>query len=450
MTLRIASAEDAHLWRPLLGRPGFPGWTDDYASILPLLEDWQAWLPGVLEAVTIETARLIAARLARGGYRALHPPSQRRAGDALARRRSDAASSRRAAVRERFMVWQETLGFTFWAVERKEDGELLGFCGLKIADDPQSPVEGEYEVGWRLREDAWGQGYAKEAAAASLDFAFDRLGAERVVALTVEGNAPSWGLMLRLGMTRRADLDYDTASWADGNGHRLRDEARAMAKLIPFGGKAPRIDPAAFVAPGAVLIGDIEIGPEASIWYNCVLRGDVNHIRIGARTNIQDGSVLHVDSPRPGNPAGLPTIIGEDVLIGHMAMVHGCILHDRAFVGLGRDRDGRLRDRERRDARRRRPAAPGRRIPAGQLWAGRPAKYVRDLSEEELAGQQAGVAHYVALAKLHAAALKLRLPEGRVRRLVARQPKLRAVDLLRSPTHPQPLPSREGRRIRGG
>jgi RimJ/RimL family protein N-acetyltransferase len=121
-----------------------------------------------------------------------------------------------AVVRQRFMVWQEKLGFTFWAVERKADGELLGFCGLKIADDPESPVEGEYEVGWRLREDSWGQGYAKEAAAASLDFAFHRLGAERVVALTVDGNAPSWGLMIRLGMTRRPDLDYDTALWADG------------------------------------------------------------------------------------------------------------------------------------------------------------------------------------------------------------------------------------------
>jgi carbonic anhydrase/acetyltransferase-like protein (isoleucine patch superfamily) len=178
------------------------------------------------------------------------------------------------------------------------------------------------------------------------------------------------------------------------------------AQLISFGGKTPRIDPAAFVAPGAKLIGDIEVGPEASIWYNCVLRGDVNHIRIGARSNIQDGSVLHVDSPRPGNEAGLPTIIGEDVLIGHMAMVHGCILQDRAFVGLGAivmdgceiEGGGMLAAGA--------LLAPGRRIPAGQLWAGRPAKYVRDLSEEELAGQQAGVAHYVALAKLHAGAIR--------------------------------------------
>ncbi len=126
------------------------------------------------------------------------------------------AEQQAAAVRERFIAWQDARGFTFWVVERKADGDLLGFCGLKIADAAGSPIEGEYEVGWRLREDAWGRGYAKEAASATLDFAFDRLGAERVVALTVEGNAPSWGLMLRLGMTRRADLDYATAHWTDG------------------------------------------------------------------------------------------------------------------------------------------------------------------------------------------------------------------------------------------
>ncbi len=178
-----------------------------------------------------------------------------------------------------------------------------------------------------------------------------------------------------------------------------------MAKLISFGGKAPRIDPTAFVAPGAVLIGDIEVGAEASVWYNCVLRADVNHIRIGARSNIQDGSVLHVDSPRPGNEAGLPTLIGEDVLIGHMAMVHGCILHDRAFVGLGAIVMDGCEIESGAMLAAGALLAPGRRIPAGQLWAGRPAKYVRDLSAEELAGQQAGVAHYVALARLHAAAL---------------------------------------------
>ena len=119
-------------------------------------------------------------------------------------------------VRDRFMRWQEERGFTFWVAERKSDAELLGFCGLKIADDEGSPVYGAIEIGWRLREDAWGQGYAREAAAASLDFAFGKLEAERVVALTVEGNAPSRGLMIRLGMTRRPELDYVGADWADG------------------------------------------------------------------------------------------------------------------------------------------------------------------------------------------------------------------------------------------
>jgi carbonic anhydrase/acetyltransferase-like protein (isoleucine patch superfamily) len=171
--------------------------------------------------------------------------------------------------------------------------------------------------------------------------------------------------------------------------------------LIPYAGRSPRLDRAAFVAPGAVLIGDVELGPEASIWYNCVLRGDVNRIRVGARTNIQDGSVIHVDSPRPGHEGGHPTLIGEEVLIGHLAMVHGCVLHDRSFVGLGAivmdgceiESGGMLAAGA--------MLTPGKRIPGGQLWAGRPAKYVRDLTAEEQAMNLAGVAHYVSLAKAH-------------------------------------------------
>jgi RimJ/RimL family protein N-acetyltransferase len=122
----------------------------------------------------------------------------------------------RERLASRFIAWQEERGFTFWAAERKADGALLGFCGLKVADDSGSPIEGDYEAGWRFREDAWGQGYAKEAAIATLDFAFDTLEAKRVVALTVSGNTPSWGLMERLGMIRRADLDYVGAPWAEG------------------------------------------------------------------------------------------------------------------------------------------------------------------------------------------------------------------------------------------
>jgi len=175
----------------------------------------------------------------------------------------------------------------------------------------------------------------------------------------------------------------------------------AGANLLSFAGKTPLIDPQAFVAPGAQLIGDIEIGPEASIWYNCVLRGDVNRIRIGARTNIQDGTVLHVDSPRPETPEGHPTLIGEEVLIGHLAMVHGCILEDRAFVGLGSIVMDGCRIESDSMLAAGAMLTPGKTIPSGQLWAGRPAKYVRDLTSADIAGMRAGVAHYVELAKRH-------------------------------------------------
>jgi RimJ/RimL family protein N-acetyltransferase len=119
----------------------------------------------------------------------------------------------KAATRTRVENCAERNGFCFWLIERKEDGghlagEVLGFCGLKRADAPGSTIPGEFEIGWRLREDAWGKGYAKEAAMASLDAAFGRYGAETVYALTIRENEPSWGLMKRLGMARRNDLDY--------------------------------------------------------------------------------------------------------------------------------------------------------------------------------------------------------------------------------------------------
>lgn len=121
-----------------------------------------------------------------------------------------------AAARARLESYRADYGHTFWVVERLADGALLGFCGLKRSNQPGGP-QGMMEVGWRLREDAWGQGYAREAAAASLDLAFDRFGADEVIALTVEGNAPSWGLMRRLGMERRADLDFASADFDPGN-----------------------------------------------------------------------------------------------------------------------------------------------------------------------------------------------------------------------------------------
>jgi carbonic anhydrase/acetyltransferase-like protein (isoleucine patch superfamily) len=170
-------------------------------------------------------------------------------------------------------------------------------------------------------------------------------------------------------------------------------------------GKAPRIHTSAFIAPGCRIIGDVEIGPDASIWYNCVIRADVNRVVIGARSNVQDGSVVHCDSPKPGRPEGFATIIGDDVLIGHMAMVHGCTLEDRAFVGLGAivmdgctiRSDGMLAAGA--------LLTQGKVIEPRQLWAGRPAKSLRDLTDEALAQMQAGVQGYVVNAHLHCEAL---------------------------------------------
>ena len=180
---------------------------------------------------------------------------------------------------------------------------------------------------------------------------------------------------------------------------------RTDISLIAINGKAPRIHSSAFIAPGCRIIGDVEIGPDASIWYNCVIRADVNRVVIGARTNIQDGSVVHCDSPKPKRPQGFPTIIGDDVLIGHLAMVHGCTLEDRAFVGLGAivmdgctiRSDGMLAAGAQ--------LTPGKVIESRQLWVGRPAKHVRDLTDEALADMQAGVQGYVVNGKLHGAAL---------------------------------------------
>jgi RimJ/RimL family protein N-acetyltransferase len=132
----------------------------------------------------------------------------------------------RNAAQARVEGYRRDHGHTFWVVERRDDGALLGFCGLKRSNQAGGP-QGMMEVGWRLREDAWGQGYAKEAAAAALDLAFDQFGADEVIALTVQGNTGSWGLMRRLGMVRREDLDFDSPDFDPEN---PRIIAYAMAR----------------------------------------------------------------------------------------------------------------------------------------------------------------------------------------------------------------------------
>jgi len=167
--------------------------------------------------------------------------------------------------------------------------------------------------------------------------------------------------------------------------------------LHPFNGIVPKLDPTAWVAPGAQVIGDVEMGAESSVWYNVVVRGDVMPIRIGARSNIQDGSIVHVTR-------GLAaTSIGDDVLVGHMAIIHGCTLMDRSFVGLGGivmddcviEPEGMLGAGS--------LLSPGKRIGPRELWLGRPAKLVRMLDDADVARNAAGATGYVALARLHRA-----------------------------------------------
>jgi RimJ/RimL family protein N-acetyltransferase len=120
-------------------------------------------------------------------------------GPPLTREQSDAAIARMQA-------YQDKLGYCFWAIERRGDGEFLGFCGLKPG--VIGPLVGEIEIGWRLREDAWGRGYAKEAAFASLAWGWANLDTAWIMAITTPANSPSWGLMERLGMERRRELNF--------------------------------------------------------------------------------------------------------------------------------------------------------------------------------------------------------------------------------------------------
>lgn len=124
--------------------------------------------------------------------------------------------AKKQGAQERLLSYEREHGHTFWVIERKSDGAILGFCGLKRSNQQGGPI-GMMEVGWRLREDAWGRGYAKEAAIASLEIAFDRFAVDEVIALTVARNEGSWGLMERLGMRRREELDFENADFDAAN-----------------------------------------------------------------------------------------------------------------------------------------------------------------------------------------------------------------------------------------
>lgn len=177
----------------------------------------------------------------------------------------------------------------------------------------------------------------------------------------------------------------------------------SSATVLAVKGIAPRIASTAFVAPGCRILGDVSLGENASIWYNCVIRGDMSHIRIGARTNVQDSCMIHCDSANGDHPA-YPTLIGEDCMIGHMSLLHGCTLEDGAVTGMGTiifsgatiESDGMLAAGA--------MLTSGKVIKSRELWTGRPAKYLRDLTDHEIASNQAATAFYIENCRRHAAA----------------------------------------------
>ncbi len=153
-----------------------------------------------------------------------------------------------------------------------------------------------------------------------------------------------------------------------------------MTRIFPaYKGISPKIAPDAFVAPSADIIGDVEIGSKCGIWFNCVLRGDVAHIRIGDRTNIQDGTVIHVTR------GGHPTLIGSGVTIGHKALLHACKLEDSCFVGMGAIIMDDVIVESSAMVAAGALITPGKIVKKGQIWAGNPGKYFRDLTEKEAA-----------------------------------------------------------------
>jgi carbonic anhydrase/acetyltransferase-like protein (isoleucine patch superfamily) len=171
----------------------------------------------------------------------------------------------------------------------------------------------------------------------------------------------------------------------------LRPEGVADQRFLAFEGQFPRVDPTAFIASTAILIGDVSVGPRSSVWFHCVLRGDTNFIRVGARSNIQDGTIVHVAA------GTLPTLIGDDVTIGHAAIIHACTLHDRAFVGMGATvLDGAVIEEGGLLAAGS-LLPPGKRIGAGELWQGSPARLVRVMTEQDRHRFGLNAAHYAEL-----------------------------------------------------
>jgi carbonic anhydrase/acetyltransferase-like protein (isoleucine patch superfamily) len=159
--------------------------------------------------------------------------------------------------------------------------------------------------------------------------------------------------------------------------------------ILPFKNIYPRIHETAFIAPGALVAGDIEIGAESSIWFNVSMRGDVGGIRIGARSNIQDGSVVHMTSTTQG------TYIGDEVTVGHMALLHSCTIEDRVLIGMQSCVMDDVCVQSEAMVAAGSLVTPRTVVGSRQLWAGRPARYVRDLTDEEVAHLRKSADDYV-------------------------------------------------------
>lgn len=167
-------------------------------------------------------------------------------------------------------------------------------------------------------------------------------------------------------------------------------------QLLPFEGLTPTLGADVYIAPGARVIGQVQLGDGASVWYNAVLRGDCEKITVGARTNIQDGTVIHIESGK------FPTRIGESVTVGHKALIHACTIGDNCLIGMGSIiLDGAVIPDDCLVAAGA-MVTPGKTFEPGSLILGSPARAVRKLSDEEIAGFRLSAEHYVELAQRHA------------------------------------------------
>ncbi|NMP29863.1 gamma carbonic anhydrase family protein [Rahnella sp. SAP-1] len=169
-----------------------------------------------------------------------------------------------------------------------------------------------------------------------------------------------------------------------------------MAEVLrSYKGSRPKLGDRVMVDATSVIIGDVDLADDVSIWPLVAIRGDVNHVVIGCRSNVQDGSVLHVTHQSPHNPEGYPLIIGEDVTVGHKAMLHGCTVGNRVLVGMGSIvLDGAvIEDDVMIGAGSLVP--PGKRLESGYLYLGSPVKQARELTTEELAGLIYSANNYV-------------------------------------------------------